>query len=347
MSTKRNSAIELLRIISMLLIIFHHFSVHGLYKGFIDHQASMGTHLTSALLSSGGKIGVDVFMIISGYFMIHSSFKRKKFNQLLLQMFFYSLLFFGINLFTHWVPIGPKMILTSILPFTYTGYWFVNAYLLIYLFSPFINRLLKSLNKQDFQKFIALIILVVFALPTIFPKSMEMLDNGIIITLSCYIIGAYLRLYPLEFKKCTAKQLGIILTCISFVIIWGSIIVAEVIGNKLQINALLSHTTFFASDSSIFILLLSIGLFLWFSQIKPFYNHGINVIAGTTLGIYLIHDNPLVRIGLWKNILHLDQCYQWQPQQIIFMAIIICPLIFIICSLIEWLRQKIFSVLSR
>lgn len=347
MSKKRNSAIELLRIISMLLIIFHHFSVHGLYRGFINHQASMGTHLVSALLSSGGKIGVDIFMIISGYFMVRSSFKRKKFNQLLLQMFFYSLLFFGINLFTYWVPIGPKMILTSILPFTYTGYWFINAYLLIYLFSPFVNRLLNSLNKQDFQKLVALIMFVVFILPTIFPKAMEMLDNGIFITLSCYIIGAYLQLHPLELKKHTPKQLGIILTFVNLAIIWGSIIIFEIVGNKLHINAILGHVTFFASDSSLFILLLSIGLFLWFSHIKPFYNHGINVIAGTTLGIYLIHDNPLVRIGLWQKILHLNQGYHWQPQQIILMAIIICPLIFIICSFIEWVRQKLFSLLSK
>ena len=68
----RNSAIELLRIISMIMIVFHHFAVHG---GF-DFGASLSpTHFWYNFILMGGKIGVNVFVLISGYYLIDNDKK--------------------------------------------------------------------------------------------------------------------------------------------------------------------------------------------------------------------------------------------------------------------------------
>ncbi len=67
----RQSNIELLRIISMILIVAHHFSVHG---GFDFSSTSFSVNrLYIQFLAMGGKIGVDIFVIISGYFLITSN----------------------------------------------------------------------------------------------------------------------------------------------------------------------------------------------------------------------------------------------------------------------------------
>ena len=66
--TKRQSNIELLRIVAMLLIIAHHFSLHG---GFVFSTASITVNrLWIQFIQIGGEIGINVFVLISGYFLI-------------------------------------------------------------------------------------------------------------------------------------------------------------------------------------------------------------------------------------------------------------------------------------
>ncbi|WP_189244288.1 acyltransferase family protein [Streptococcus macedonicus] len=71
LTRKRNSNIELLRIISMLLIVSHHFSVHGSFES-LD-SITMFNKVWLQFIQLGGKIGVNIFVIISGYFLIQSS----------------------------------------------------------------------------------------------------------------------------------------------------------------------------------------------------------------------------------------------------------------------------------
>ena len=65
---KRQSNIELLRIITMIMIVAHHFSVHGNFDFPINTVTI--NRLWIQFIQIGGKIGVDVFVLISGYFLI-------------------------------------------------------------------------------------------------------------------------------------------------------------------------------------------------------------------------------------------------------------------------------------
>ena len=73
---QRNSNLEILRIIAMLFIIAHHFSVHGF--GDVNFAISNANNYVIYFFGILGKIGVDVFIIISAYFMIDSKFNLKK-----------------------------------------------------------------------------------------------------------------------------------------------------------------------------------------------------------------------------------------------------------------------------
>lgn len=71
---QRNSNIELLRIVAMLMIVAHHFSVHG---GFSFDPSRISVNLIwIQFLQLGGKVGVDIFILISGYYLV----SRKSFN---------------------------------------------------------------------------------------------------------------------------------------------------------------------------------------------------------------------------------------------------------------------------
>ena len=89
----RQSNIELLRIVSMIMIVAHHFSVHGNFKFPIDTLTV--NRLWTQFIQMGGKIGVDIFVLISGYFLVSSvTIKKEKVIKLWLQIFTYSVVLF-------------------------------------------------------------------------------------------------------------------------------------------------------------------------------------------------------------------------------------------------------------
>ncbi|KAA9302211.1 acyltransferase family protein [Aerococcus sanguinicola] len=65
---KRQTNIELLRIISIIMIIFHHFAVHGGFNW--EATAITIPHFWYNFIVIGGKVGVNIFILISGYFLI-------------------------------------------------------------------------------------------------------------------------------------------------------------------------------------------------------------------------------------------------------------------------------------
>lgn len=87
---QRDSGLELLRIAAMLLIVCHHFSVHsalplgGGYTG--SHPFNV---LWAQWLAFGGKLGVDIFVMISGYFLITKCAHIKSILRLILTTAFY------------------------------------------------------------------------------------------------------------------------------------------------------------------------------------------------------------------------------------------------------------------
>ena len=74
-SGKRLSNIELLRIVAMLMVILGHYYVHG----GIPEEAGLGvTKTVFQFLGSGSKIAVNIFVIISGYFLVTQKFNWMK-----------------------------------------------------------------------------------------------------------------------------------------------------------------------------------------------------------------------------------------------------------------------------
>ena len=91
---QRNSNIELLRIFSMLAIVFHHFSVH---RNFYSGSLSVNS-LYLMFIQMGGKISVVCFTVISGYFLINSNgLKITKLLKMWLQLITWSLLVYAVS----------------------------------------------------------------------------------------------------------------------------------------------------------------------------------------------------------------------------------------------------------
>lgn len=69
---ERHSNLELLRIISMLFILSHHLSVHGDFKD-IWITILLNNKIWLRFIQLEGKVGVNIFVMISGYFLVSSN----------------------------------------------------------------------------------------------------------------------------------------------------------------------------------------------------------------------------------------------------------------------------------
>ena len=182
---QRKSNIELLRIIAMLMIVSSHYCVHGSqYKTALQSLNFDGIFLHSVIL---GNLGVDIFFMISGYFLSKSErpFKLHKALSLWLQVWMYSisiaiiLLLFNMN-------IGKTEFIKSIFPTTFFQYDFFTVYLLIYFLSPFLNLLLKNLVRREFMILIFILILFVSVPETLLGRAY--LDSYVLDAVICYIV---------------------------------------------------------------------------------------------------------------------------------------------------------------
>ena len=88
LKSRRNSRIELLRIICMVMIVAYHYSMYGFYAQDLMYSANKPF---VELLSLGGQVGVSVFVLISGYYMVDLNYSFRKFSLFMGQIWFYTL----------------------------------------------------------------------------------------------------------------------------------------------------------------------------------------------------------------------------------------------------------------
>ena len=151
---KSESNIELYRIVLMLLIIAHHYVVNsGLLEVMYANPLSSKS-IFLFLFGSWEKIGINCFLLITGYFMCKSKITMNKFLKLLLEVEFYKIVFYAIFCLTGVTTFGIKAFIKAILPVKSVAQSFTGCFLLFYLFIPYINKLIENLNKNELEKLI-------------------------------------------------------------------------------------------------------------------------------------------------------------------------------------------------
>lgn len=327
----RNSNLELLRIISMLLIVAHHCSVHGFTS--VEWAGSFNKYIVD-WLSLGGKLGVNCFVLISGYFMVNSRFTVKKLLKLTGAVWFYSVASMLLFCFLRQGELGGLLdTLKSFFPILYKKYWFMTVYVVLMLLSPFLNHFIHSIDRKMYQKLIALLVVLWSVMKTLIASDMAYNNLGWFIML--YLIAGYIRLYVDHTRENTKKHFSVAGLFIGILII--SVAIFNTMGNVFKINAFLRNSTYFAHDYSFILLIIAVELLIGFVKMKPHYNTAVNLCSGATLGVYLIHDNEYVRTFLWQTVFKLQQVYD-SPWLFVYMLGVIV-IVYIICTGIDLIRQ--------
>ena len=151
----RNSSIELLRIISMILIVFHHFAFHGGFKW--QTNSVTISHFWYNFIYGGGKIGVNIFVLISGYFLIDRKTSVCSYIRRILkfwgQVFFYSFVIFFISVIVDIKNFEMQSLIKMCFPITFSEWWFESTYFVLLLIHPFLNKFLNNLKKNRIRNY--------------------------------------------------------------------------------------------------------------------------------------------------------------------------------------------------
>ena len=330
----RNTSIELLRIISMIMIMFHHFAYHGNFEWNFNEVTL--PHLWYDFILMGGKVGVDIFVLISGYFLIENTeklFQPKKLLKFWGQVVFYSIMTNLLSVMLRLNAFEIKQLIKVCLPITYPGWWFASTYFMLYLIHPFLNKLLHGLSKTEYQYLILMMVLCWSIIPTATTQLFE--SNSLLWFVTLYGIAGYVNLYGGNQKLQSKHYFSLYFMVL--IITYTVSTTFLFLGTKKEEWS--THAIDFFEIERLPILLMAITLFMGFVTLKMNYHKWINMIASATFGVYLIHDSSYIRYYLWTNIFKINQ-YQDSTFLILY-SILVVFILYVSCTMIDLIRKKL------
>ncbi len=332
---ERASNLELFRIITMLLIVAHHYVVNsGLTAadGPVYAEPLSWRSLFLLVFGAYGKTGINCFVLISGYFMCKSQITAKKFCKLLFLIEFYKIGIWLVFLLTGYADFSLAEFIKLFLPIRTISNGFSSAYLVFFLIIPFLNILIRGMNEKYHVMLLLLCSFVYIVLGTLPGFSVTMNYFSWFIVL--YFIGAYIRLYEKTLFQntrfwgwCTVAML-----LVSVASVVGMAWIGE-IRNKRIAHFLLNDCNKAVAVA------LSISAFLFFKNLKIKNSKIINTVAASTFGVLLIHANSdTMRRWLWVDT--LDNVGMYNSPWLVPHAIGCVLLIYVVCTAIDYLRIR-------
>ena len=336
-NTQRDSNLELFRIIVMLSIIAHHYVVNS---GLLDPGGVVYSNLLSPkslfllIFGAWGKVGINCFVMITGYFMCCSNISLRKFLKMLFEIMFYRIVIYMIFFAVGYEPFALRSFREAIIPVTGIATNFDSCFLLFYLCIPFINILIHHLSEKQH---ILLLLLVGFMY--VFLGTFHRVTFNYVTWFIClFFISSYLRLYP---KKCFERTtFWGILTIVFLAVSCASII--GIVWIRVTYNYNLNPYMFLTDSNTFLAVALGISAFMFFKNIQLSYIKIINYMASSTFGVLLIHANSgTMRRWLWRDLLNNIGHYNlsWMPLHAIGSVIGV----FIVCTCIDKIRIKLIE----
>lgn len=330
----RNSNIEILRVISIFLIIMGHMVSQS---GIFDNLAGK-VKFTVLFMGSASRIAVNIFLIIGVWFMVDSDFKSSRIIKLYSELFLYSVTITLIMMLLGRTE-PTKDLLRGLMPFLGRALWFVSAYICLIALSPYLKLILDLPQKKLTKLTIILFIMICFvsSLPD---AQMGYVVDSLFFPYVYICIGFYKKYIHKKIKKRVSLFVGIIglFTYIALVMAHSLIYIKE-IGERVWVKAAYKLSTQYLNDiKTIPNFFCALCIFIFFINMHTGRNKYINRIAKPVFAIYIIHQVPLFYPFLWNDIF---KCPVWpQNYKIIIYIIIVSVIIYLACGIIDYFRTQ-------
>lgn len=329
MKKRTNSNIDLLKIICIIMIIAHHFVWDAIDLNIMDKS-----NLFYNFLYISGKLGVATFVIITGFFISKKDFEFKRILKLIIKVDIYSWALCLIYLLIVRYNISKIDLLKSFLPILFNRYWFATAYVILYFLSPYINKIIDNIDKSSYIKLLIILTVIIVILPTI---GFNYALNNISALIYYYLIGAFIRKYNVVlFKK---NVINLLMFMVGILAIFISTIIINYLASRF---AFLENKTFyFTQINSLPVVFSGVSLFVFFSRVQIKYNSILSFLSAGTMGIYLIHDNYLIKETIFPY------CFEQinNSNNLILYSLLFIFIVLIVLASIDYLISYVINII--
>lgn len=296
---KRQANYELLRIIAMFMVVtLHYLNKTGALL--VPGESADAGRLTGTLLESFCIVAVNVYVLISGYFLVEAGFRVRRLAALICQILFYAILIplimMGAGMFLPAGESGIYRLTQYIFPIETEHYWFATSYVFMYLFTPVLNIAVRNMNKKQLQITIGGLLILFSVIKSISPVQFVTdrfgYDFGWF--LCVYLIAAYIRLYGIKLFSDAKRAAGCYAGCSIF--IYGIVCGTYFLGSRT--GALAYYFTVPFHYNYILCLLGAIALFCAFGYLRIPEGKAsalICAVSPLTFGVYLFHEHRDIR----------------------------------------------------
>lgn len=329
----------------MLVVIAHHYVVNSNIPKLYDIQHISGHMIFMQIFGFGGKIAINCFLIISGYFMCTQTASLYRWLKLFLEWSFYNIVINAIFIIAGYTPLGRETLINGFFPF-FNGVGtgrdvFTFLFLILFLLIPFLNKLIHSMDCREYAALLGILLFVFSILSTFYfhKTSTGWVSanhwEGIGWYVTAYLIGGGIRLYlP---KKFDTFRSGMILSVSSLLCAWGSIVLIDFISMKYPFLGAY-HMVY--GCNKFLAVTCAVSLFLLFKNLKIENRKFVNRISSTTFGVLLIHGNSdTMRHFLWVDLFKNGEYYMRPLWVSVFHAVCTVFIIYTVCVVIDLFRQ--------
>lgn len=335
--TARSSNLELARIVAMLSIVAHHYVVNS---GAIEAISQAGEGPNALLLQlwgMWGKTAINVFVLITGYFMCEKDFRWRRVAKLVFQIEFWKVALLPLFLFAG-LPLkaGIKGALSiAFLPLLSVNDGFTASFLVFYLAMPFLKLLIDSGGRSMHAAALGLLLAVDTVSFTFFRNSAAFTEVSWYCAL--FLIAAWLRRYPPAFiddnRACRDLFAGSVALAVATVLAIDALCAA------LGVPWFEKGLYFVDQSGKAMALAVGLACFLFFRTAPIPQSRPINAVASTTFGVLLVHANSdAMRKVLWQDLLDVPAAYGFPLSLLVLHAVGSMLGVFAASSLLDWLR---------
>ena len=208
--SRRNSSIELLKIVGIILIVISHvvqtlhsnndYVIENDYILDISTATTNIQQLTLTILRYSGSLGNSIFFICSAWFLLdNDKVDKKKILHMLMNVWVISITILIAVYIIRGGNLQIKLIIKQILPTTFENNWYITCYLLFYPLHPFLNRLIKSMEQKILLK--STLVLLFLYVGVNYILSGRFFSSQIILWITLYFAIAYMKFYLADLSK--------------------------------------------------------------------------------------------------------------------------------------------------
>lgn len=339
---KRNYGIDLLRMVLMFMVVV----IHVLERGGVLAAAEPMTvkYGLSWLIKSFVYCAVNCYALISGYVHFGGRYRFSSLLQIWLQALIYSL---GIAV-CGWILkpdlISVRSITFFLFPISKRGYWYLSAYVGLFLLIPFIHAGINSLSKNQMKTYLGLLFAAFTVIPTFACQDTFMLNAGfsVIWLAFMYVIGACIRKYDWWGNLKPEKTAMIYIA--SVLVSWVIRMYFGGISNRLSGEPVTGPD--FIAYVSPTVVIGAVALFLTFKKagVPSRLTGFISRFSPAAFGVYLIHEHEYIKGPFMTD--RFSFLTEFSAPVMVFGILLSAFAVFAVCLLADFVRVNVFKWLK-